>query len=1427
MKLLIDMFSCQTGSRQRGIGRYSLSLAEELSRLRGRDDMTILANALYPESFEELRQRFIRLLPSGSFLPYYHYALAKSPTQHFSTASRIAETFIEHAYQAVSADFILTPSLFEGWGGIEHGWVPIPSRDYPNQQRAVILYDLIPYVFRQHYLEPDPPLKAWYMERMESLRKFDLLLAISEATRQDAINLLGIEPDRVVNISGAASSHFRKLELSIADRQEWLHRLGISRPFVLYIGGDDFRKNMEGAVRAYARLPREVSSAHQLVLNDVGDETSFRSKVRLLGLADDDIVIFRRRSDEELEVLYNLCKVFMFPSLYEGFGLPILEAMACGAPVIAANNSSLPEVVGRGDALFDASSDESVTDLLHKVLTHDAFRSELADYGPRRAREFSWDRSARLAWQAFRQTHERKKHRIAAAAPGRARLRVAHVSPLPPQKSGVAMYCAGLLPHLAEHVDLDVFTQPGLQVSDPALTGRFEIFPWTALLDRRDDYDAVIYHMGNSELHLPMLDLLTQVPGVVVSHDFFLSNLPFVQEVRSGKRRLFRKTIDESHGLRGLLDYIDRGADKARWDWPMNWRALRNAQELIVHSRHQLDLMEKFYAHGWKPRPTIIRTYRESVQQLPASDRVSLRRKLGLPEEAILFCSFGFMAETKLNHEVIRAFAQARPDLDRKARLIFVGEAEGGEYGRLTQRLLKELDLKDVVDISGYISPAKYQDFLSVADVAIQLRAGSRGETSSAILDCLVHGLATVTNAHGSFCDFPEDVLVRLPEMPAPTDLADAMLRLGADEALRAGLGQRARQYAARAHDPRLAAEQYAEVLRRASQTSEKGIFRLLLEALAELKAPEDIVQATSRLAAAHLSVRAQSRMLIDVSALDAASLSEADRQAASDLVRDLFRAADPSVHLELVHAPMGSLVRASRLIEAILERPRFTVATEEPVYVRPGDVLLMIDVLLPWAGTPPSFFGELRAVGGKVVTLVTSRPDRLASPLAAQSDIFVCASRRLAQQVYETSWRPRSEQVVPQDVIYPAAPDSGMSFELLDPELPALEPAPLGNDSALVSDSALVVSLVQGAGIFGSLNDLLGTSEAEAAATESETLALPLRTENETISTLECTIGIPGENAFSIVVDQDALDDITMDLIKGRHSVPPHYRMLPHLAPAGGTVLDLGAHLGTFALMAAVSGYQVIAVEASPHNAALLEESKRRNGFESLRVVNAAAEDKAGTVRFIDDGPVGKVVMASDGREATIPVPAVAIDALIAEMGLHNVDLIKMDIEGSEVAALQGMSGLLSGPNAPPLIFESNAHTLRLRGQAPGDLVRLLAQYGYSVYQLVLGRLVPTKAGTVQIQCVADCLAVKELPSDIQTTWPVVESLSPEERISLALGEMDAPHPNVRSHIARTLQDLDDGILQDSRVVDRMKRLMVDPSPQVRAALKWWHVPS
>ena len=686
---------------------------------------------------------------------------------------------MEQAYRMVSPDMVLTPSLFDSWADGEQGRVLLPDKKSPFQPRAVILYDLIPYIFHELYLDLDSYIHEWFLRRMELLKQFDLILAISESTRQDAISILGLPPDRVVNISGASSSYFRKLELSDTEKRIWLHRLGISRPFVLYIGGNDYRKNMDGALRAFAGLPRETVQSHQLVLNDVGDEFVFRDKAHALGLEDEDLVIFSRRSDEELEALYNLCKLFVFPSLYEGFGLPILEAMSCGAPVIASNNSSIPEVVGRSDALFDASQDEAVTSAIYKALTDDAYREDLAAYGPERAKKFSWQTTAQRAWDALEYRYQQMQSSTAKVIPasnGEPRLRLAYVSPLPPQKSGVAEYSAALLPHLAVHFDIDLFTEPSLNVSRIPLRKKFAIYPWTALPARRDKYDAVLYQMGNSELHIGMLDLLQQVPGVVVTHDFFYSNLPFVQEAKYGRQGTFYKEMDYCHGLRGVTDYLKGGVHAARWEWPLNWRVLKYAQELIFPSKYQSELMQRFYAHGWKPKPTIIKHPREAPRVMSSSQKRGLRKKLHVPSDAFLYCSFGFLAPTKLNIPMIRAFSQVVSTEKDSAILVFVGELDReSDYGKELIRLLEELQLEKNVRITGYVSREDYKKYLSCANAAIQLRTDSRGETSGALLDCLAYGLPTIINAHGSFNDYDDEVVVKLPELVRIDRLAEAM----------------------------------------------------------------------------------------------------------------------------------------------------------------------------------------------------------------------------------------------------------------------------------------------------------------------------------------------------------------------------------------------------------------------------------------------------------------------------------------------------------------------------------------------------------------------------------------------------------------------------------------------------------------------------
>lgn len=1017
MKLLVDLFPCQTYSRFRGIGRYTLSLTREMAKLRCQNEMVAMADALYPESFEELRQEFLGLLPAGSFLPYYHNSLEQAPWLTYHPQAKIANTLIEQAYQTIVPDVVLTPSLFEGWGGGAHGKVAVPDKKCPAQKRALILYDIIPLIFHEQYLDPDPLLKKWYLERIDLLPSYDLLLAISESTRQDAINILGLAPEKIVNISGAASGHFRQLNLSNEQKLKALHSFGISRPFVLYIGGNDFRKNMDGALRIFSKLPKNIISSHQLVFNDVGDEAAFRDKARRLGLSDSDIVVFRRISEEELVLLYNLCKLFIFPSLYEGFGLPVLEAMSCGAPVLASNNSSLPEVVGTSDALFDVTDENAAAQAVQKVLTDDDFRVKLGQHGVEQAKQLTWEKSAIRTWQALEGMISHSNPALygqnTVKSSGGGKLKIAYVSPFPPQKSGIAEYSAALLPHLSKYFDIDLFAQPGLKVSNGYLENKFSIFPWTNLRDCSDLYDAVIYHMGNSEFHIPMLELLQEIPGIVVNHDFYNSNLPFVKEVRTSEKGIFYKAMDESHGLRGVIDVVQSGVDSARWKWPVNWTILHEAQELVIHSEHQNELINMFYGYGWKPKTRIIKQIRESAEQVQISEKGTLKKELGLDPETFLFCSFGFMAPTKLNNPTIRAFSRLLADSNGNITLVFVGDLEGGDYGTQTLEIIQELNLGKKVRITGFVSKDIYEKYLACADAAIQLRTDSRGETSRAVLDCMAYGLPVIINSHGSSKDYPDDVVIKLPESPSLEVLAQAMRTLCVDNEYRVEKGQRAQRYIVEQHNPEKIAADYAQVVLNAMHNQERKVFSPLFDAVSEIGAADDMLGPLVKLAAKNKLLRCQPRILIDVTDLNNADTDSDEFDMAKSIITEFLQTEDLSLQVELVVLKDDQLFRFGRITERLCGLLPESLESEKQINLRPGDTLVMLSKALPTPNDATMIFNIIRQRGGKIVSVIEKDLTKFVDIRDIQSDIFLCASSQSANILDEIVKSGRAERDV------------------------------------------------------------------------------------------------------------------------------------------------------------------------------------------------------------------------------------------------------------------------------------------------------------------------------------------------------------------------------------------------------------------------------
>ncbi|PWH20482.1 MAG: glycosyltransferase family 1 protein [Ardenticatenia bacterium] len=268
---------------------------------------------------------------------------------------------------------------------------------------VVTIYDLsflrYPQVFR--------PFNRWYLSRFTPLsaRRARRVIAISESTRQDVIQYLRVAPDCVDVIHCGVSPAFRPLPAREVERFRREHQL--PEPFVLFVGTLEPRKNVDLLVRAYARWRARDTQAPRLVIAGAKGwyfETIFRT-VAHLGL--DDTVFFPGYiSAEDLPLWYNAAGLFVYPSLFEGFGLPVLEAMACGTPVICSNASSLPEVAGDAAVLVAPDDEIGLAEAMRTVWESAGLRQTMIERGLARARERTWTRVAIQTVQTYQRALE-------------------------------------------------------------------------------------------------------------------------------------------------------------------------------------------------------------------------------------------------------------------------------------------------------------------------------------------------------------------------------------------------------------------------------------------------------------------------------------------------------------------------------------------------------------------------------------------------------------------------------------------------------------------------------------------------------------------------------------------------------------------------------------------------------------------------------------------------------------------------------------------------------------------------------------------------------------------------------------------------------------------------------------------------------------
>jgi glycosyltransferase involved in cell wall biosynthesis len=284
---------------------------------------------------------------------------------------------------------------------------------FPRLRTVVTIHDLIPVILP---LYRGSLLARTYTQLVAAgARRADAIIADSECSKRDIIQWLGIDAAHVHVIYLAANVRYRPIQdtgqidavrrkYALPDPSTRSARSG----FLLYLGGYDQRKNVRVLIEAFARLSEFYRAGYRLVLAGVklGADSEFfpdpRRIAREVGLTSDAICYIGWVDEADKPALYASATAFLFPSIYEGFGLPPLEAMACGTPVISSNASSLPEIVGDAAITVNPSDADAWADTIRAVLTDDARRAEMRERGIAQAKKFSWGRTAEETLAVYR-----------------------------------------------------------------------------------------------------------------------------------------------------------------------------------------------------------------------------------------------------------------------------------------------------------------------------------------------------------------------------------------------------------------------------------------------------------------------------------------------------------------------------------------------------------------------------------------------------------------------------------------------------------------------------------------------------------------------------------------------------------------------------------------------------------------------------------------------------------------------------------------------------------------------------------------------------------------------------------------------------------------------------------------------------------------
>ncbi|MEA3459586.1 MAG: glycosyltransferase family 1 protein [Chloroflexota bacterium] len=356
--------------RKAGIGQYILRLIEGLAEVDSQNEYLVLQSR---KDNDVLAQK-----------SNFKQASLWTPSHH-----RLEQLALPLEINPLGLDVLHSPDF-----------IP-PFRR--NCKSVITIHDLA-FLLYPHFLTKESA--RYYGQIDQAVIRTDHIIAVSEATKQDAVRLLGVPERKITVIHEAASPIYHPLDKEEARRKVG-ERYGLSGDFILFVSTIEPRKNLLTLLRAYRQLLDDYKAEADLVVAGrkgwlFEEVFALAEKLRLT----DRVHFLGRVPVDDLPYLYNAARLFVLPSFYEGFGLPPLEAMACGTPVVVSNVSALPEVVGDAGLLVDPENVSELAVAIWRVLTDEELRAELVEKGLKRAKCFSWKRAAQETLEIYRRLAE-------------------------------------------------------------------------------------------------------------------------------------------------------------------------------------------------------------------------------------------------------------------------------------------------------------------------------------------------------------------------------------------------------------------------------------------------------------------------------------------------------------------------------------------------------------------------------------------------------------------------------------------------------------------------------------------------------------------------------------------------------------------------------------------------------------------------------------------------------------------------------------------------------------------------------------------------------------------------------------------------------------------------------------------------------------